>query len=171
MFARAVEHARRNRHALVTLSDVNVAIGEFGQSKATELSQDARNTEGDLREMLSALEDYCLDENRTNAFLVRSDESKERKLVQTLSDLRLVHLINQSTTPDRAGQRYEAFILDYSMFTGFRRRQNIQEMIPKHGQFKASELRTLPKVSDGFLAKRTLDKKPSGAGENSARTT
>ena len=103
--------------------------------------------------MLSALEDYCLDENRTNAFLVRSDESKERKLVQTLSDLRLVHLINQSTTPDRAGQRYEAFILDYSMFTGFRRRQNIREMIPKHGQFKASELRTLPKVSDGFLTK------------------
>jgi hypothetical protein len=153
MFARAVEHARRNRHALVTLSDVNVAIGEFGQGKAAELSQDARNAEGDLREMLSALEEYCLDEHRTNAFLVRSDESKERALVQTLSDLRLVHLINQSTTPDRAGQRYEAFILDYSMFTGFRRRQNIQEMIPEHGQFKASELRTLPKVSGGFLLK------------------
>jgi hypothetical protein len=153
MFARAVEHARRNRHALVTLSDVNVAIGEFGQGKAAELSQDARNAEGELREMLSALEEYCLDEHRTNAFLVRSEESKERKLVQTLSDLRLVHLINQSTTPDRAGQRYEAFILDYSMFTGFRRRQNIREMIPKHGQFKASELRTLPKVSEGFLQK------------------
>ena len=167
MFARAVEHARRNRHALVTLSDVNVAIGEFGQSKTSELSQDARNGEGDLLEMLSALEAYCLDDHRTNAFLVRSDDSKERRLVQTLSDLRLVHLINQSTTPDRAGQRYEAFILDYSMFTGFRRRQNIQEMIPKHGQFKASELRTLPKVSDGFLAKR---QGKLGSGERPTRT-
>jgi hypothetical protein len=160
MFARAIEHARRNRHSLVTLSDVNVAIGEFGQGKANELSQDARNAEGDLRKMLSALESYCLDENQKNAFLVRSEDSQERRLVQTLSDLRLVHLISQSTTPDKAGQRYEAFILDYSMFTGFRRRPNIEEMIPKHGQFKASELRKLPKVSEGFLAKRT--KRESG---------
>jgi hypothetical protein len=156
MFARAIEHARRNRHSLVTLSDVNVAIGEFGQGKANELGQDARNTEGELRKMLSALESYCLDENQINAFLVRSEDSQERKLVQTLSDLRLVHLISQSTTPDEAGKRYEAFILDYSMFTGFRRRPNIKEMIPKHGQFKAADLRKLPKVSGGFLAKRTL---------------
>jgi hypothetical protein len=156
MFARAIEHARRNHHALVTLSDVNVAIGESGQGKANELSQDARNTEGELRKLLSALESYCLDENQINAFLVRSEESQERKLVQALSDLRLVHLISQSTTPDKAGQRYEAFILDYSMFTGFRRRPNIKEMIPRQGQFKASELRKLPKVSGGFLAKRSL---------------
>ena len=38
-------------------------------------------------------------------------------------------------------------------FTGFRRRPNIKEMIPEHGQFKASVLTTLPKVSEGFLAK------------------
>jgi hypothetical protein len=156
MFARAIEHARRNHHSLVTLSDVNVAIGESGQGKANELSQDARNTEGELRKLLSALESYCLDENQINAFLVRSEESQERKLVQALSDLRLVHLISQSTTPDKAGQRYEAFILDYSMFTGFRRRPNIKEMIPRQGQFKASELRKLPKVSSGFLAKWSL---------------
>src|ERR1022692_510841 len=156
MFARAIEHARRNHHSLVTLSDVNVAIGESGQGKANELSQDARNTEGELRKLLSALESYCLDENQINAFLVRSEESQERKLVQALSDLRLVHLISQSTQDRKSGQRYEAFILDYSMFTGFRRRPNIKEMIPRQGQFKASELRKLPKVSGGFLAKRSL---------------
>ncbi len=150
MFARAIEHARRNRHSVVTLSDVNVAIGEFGQSKMDELGQDARNSAGDLRKMLKLLESYCLDDEKKNAFLLRSEESVERRLVHTLSDLRLVHLIHQSTTPDRAGERYEAFILDYSLFTGFRRRPNIQEMIPKVGQFKAAELRKLPKVSPGF---------------------
>jgi Cdc6-like AAA superfamily ATPase len=154
MFARAVEHARRNRHSVVTLSDVNVAIGEFGQRKIDELVQDARNSEGDLRELLSALETYCLDENETNGFLLKSNNFNERRLVHILSDLRLVHLISQSITPDRAGERYEAYILDYSLFTGFRRRPNIREMLPKEGQFKASELRTLPKVSEGFLAKR-----------------
>jgi AAA ATPase domain len=154
MFARAIEHARRNRHSVVTLSDVNGAIGEFGQQKMDELEQDARNGAGELRTMLSALERYCLEDNEINAFLLRSEDSTERRLVHILSDLRLLHLINQSITPDKAGERYEAFILDYSLFTGFRRRPNINEMIPEEGQFKAAELRTLPKVSKDFLAKR-----------------
>jgi hypothetical protein len=154
MFARALEHARRNRHSLVTLSDVNVAIGEFGQRKMDDLVQDARNSEGDLRKMLTLLETFCLDEHEINAFLLSSEESEERRLVHILNDLRLVHLINQSITPDRAGKRFEAYILDYSLFTGFRRRQSIQEMLPDEGQFKAAELRRLPKVESGFLTKR-----------------
>jgi len=156
MFARAIEHARRNKHSIVTLSDVNSVVGEFGQGKINELGQDAQNTEGELRNLLSALEKYCLDEKQINAFLLKSENSNERRLIHILSDLRFIHLINQSTTPDRAGEHYEAFILDYSLFTGFRRRQNIKEMVPEEGQFqfKASELRKLPKVSHGFLAKR-----------------
>ena len=157
MFAKAVEHARRNKHAAVTVSDVNIAVGESGQGKMDELTQDARNSEGELRRMLAALEAYCLDDNETNAFLLSSEESKEKRLTHILNDLRLVHLISQSITPDRAGKRFEAYILDYSLFTGFRRRQGIKEMIPKEGQFKASELRSLPKVSDGFLV-RQLEK-------------
>ena len=101
MFANALDHARRNKHSVVTLSDVNIAIGEFGQTKMDELAQDARNSEGELRALLTALANYCLDEHGTNAFLLRSDKSSERSLVHTLSDLRLVHLISQSTTPDR----------------------------------------------------------------------
>ncbi len=159
MFARAEEHARRNRRAAVTLSDVNIAIGEFGQGKINELIQDARNSEGELRDMLSALEDYCIDEKGKNAFLVTSEESVERNLVHTLSDLQLVHLINQSITPDRPGKRYEAYILDYSLFTGFRRRQNIDEMLPEEGQFKASELRKLPKVNPGFFERHRAKEK------------
>jgi hypothetical protein len=79
----------------VTLSDVNIAIGEFGQGKVNELSQDARNSEGEVRDMLKALENYCVGEKGKNAFLLASQESRERRLVHMLSDLRLVHLINQ----------------------------------------------------------------------------
>jgi Cdc6-like AAA superfamily ATPase len=171
VFARAIEHARRNRHSTVTLTDVNGAIGEFGQIKMEDLGQDARNSAGELREFLSALEEYCLDENNTNAFLLRSENSAERRLIHTLSDLRLVHLISPSTTPDRAGERYEAFILDYSLFTGYRRRQNIKEMVPPQGgPFKASQLRSLPKLSDGFMTKRRgLDKRPKGRSKGPSR--
>ena len=151
MFARSLEHAQRNRHTTVTLSDVNIAIGEFGQQKMDDLERDARNEAGTLKNMLSRLEEYCLVEKGTNAFLVRSEESKEKKLVQALADLRMVHLIHQSITPHKAGERFEAYILDYSLFTGFRKRRNIQEMVPKESQFKAAELRALPSVSAGFL--------------------
>lgn len=151
MLGRSLEHAQRNRHTSITLSDVNLAIGEFGQQKMDDLQRDARNKAGILREMLDKLERLCLDANLVNAFLIRSEDSKERALVQILSDLRMVHLIHQSITPRRAGERYEAFILDYSLFTGFRRRPNVTEMIPKRPQFTHAELRTLPKVGAGFL--------------------
>jgi hypothetical protein len=134
--------------AVQTLTDVNASIGESGQRKMDELAQDARNSEGELVEFLGKIEELCLDRNQINAFLIRSEDSKERKLTHVLSDLRLVHLINQSTTPDRAGERYEAYIIDYSLFTGFRRRPGVREMVPEEGesQFKASELRRLPKL-------------------------
>lgn len=151
MFGRSLEHAHRNRHTTITLSDVNVAVGEFGQQKMDDLQRDARNDAGLLREMLTRLEKLCLEEKHVNAFLIRSEDSRERSLVQILSDLRMVHIIHQSITPRKAGERFEAFILDYSLFTGFRRRPNVNEMIPKELQFKAAELRALPKVSMGFF--------------------
>lgn len=151
MFGRSLDHAHRNRHASVTLSDVNIAVGEFGQQKLDEVQRDARNEAGELLDMLEQLQVLCLDESGVNAFLIRSEDSRERLLVQILSDLRMVHLIHQSITPGKAGERYEAFILDYSLFTGFRRRRNVKEMVPKELQFKAAELRALPKVSAGFF--------------------
>jgi len=151
MFARALEHSRRNRHSSVTVSDVNIAIGEFGQKKFQEMRDDAREDIDRIDVMIQALEQYCLDTNKVNAFLIKSEDSEERWLVRKLSDLRLVHLIHQSITPDNAGEKYEAFIVDYALFTGFRRRPNVREMIPSESQFKASELRKLPKVSRGFL--------------------
>jgi len=148
MFGRSIDHARRNRHTVVTLSDVNASIGESGQGKMDELAQDTRNSRGEVVDVLSKIEDLCLERHQINAFLVRSVDSKERKLVHVLSDLRLVHLINQSITPDRAGERYEAYIIDYSLFTGFRRRPGVREMVPESGeaQFKAADLRRLPKL-------------------------
>ena len=150
MFARSLEHAQRNRHTTLTLSDVNIAIGEFGQQKMDDLERDARNEVGTLKSILSKLEEYCLVDKQTNAFLVKSEESQERKLIHALADLRMVHLIHQSITPHKAGERFEAYILDYSLFTGFRRRRNVKEMVPKERQFKAAELRALPSVSASF---------------------
>jgi len=151
MFARSIEHAQRNRHTSVTLSDVNIAIGEFGQQKMEDVARDARNEADVLKEFLRRIQELCLHENKVNAFLVRSEDSRERVLVHALSDLRMVHLIHQSITPRSAGEHYEAYIIDYSIFTGFRRRREVREMLPEEAQFKAADLRALPRIQAGFL--------------------
>ena len=145
MFAASIEHAARADRTKVEITDANLAIGELGQKKMSELDDDARNEEGQLRELLRAIEEYCLGKKKINAFLIRSSGTPEYKLVETLSDLRLLHILHKTITPHKAGERYEAYMLDYSLFTGFRRRPNIKQIMPAdESQFKASELRKIP---------------------------
>jgi len=154
MFSKAIEHARRAGRRRVELSDANLAIGEFGKQKMSELEEDARNEQNFLKKALETIEKHCLESvnKKVNAFLIRSESSNEYNAVKTLSDLRLVHLLHQTITPHKAGEQYEAYMLDYSLFTGFRQRRNIEEMLPEDGkQFKAKQLRGLPILPQGFL--------------------
>ena len=155
MFSKSIEHAKRAGRKRVELSDANLAIGEFGKQKMAELEEDARNDQNRLKRALAVIEALCLESQtkKVNAFLIRSESSDEYRAVQTLSELRLLHLLHQTITPHRAGEQYEAYMLDYSLFTGFRQRRNIHEMLPEDGrQFKAKELRKLPILPNGFLA-------------------
>jgi hypothetical protein len=155
MFSKSIEHAKRAGRHKVELSDANLAIGEFGRQKMAELEEDARNEQNLLKKTLRVIEQYCLEseKKKVNAFLIRSESSEEYKAVQTLSDLRMLHVLHQTITPHKAGEQYEAYMLDYSLFTGFRQRRNIEQMLPEDGkQFKAKQLRKLPILPEGFLA-------------------
>jgi hypothetical protein len=152
MFGKALENARRADRPSITLTDVYLAIGEFGQQKLDYLEQDARNEKNMLKHLVGHLEKFCLGEHHVNGFLIRNEQTKQKRAVEVLSDLRLVHLIHQTITPHRAGERYEAYLVDYSLFTGFRMRPNIQELLPEdRRQFKAKELRKLPELPENFL--------------------
>jgi len=152
-FGNSLKHARRAGRAKITLTDVNLSIGESGQHKMDDMEQDARNEKNVLKRLVGILETFCLEKSKVNAFLVRSEQSDERRAVEVLSDLRLVHLIHQTITPHRAGERYEAYLLDYSLFTGLRRRPNVKELLPADGrQFKAKELRKIPELPRGVLS-------------------
>ncbi len=154
MFSKSIEHAKRANRQRVELSDANLAIGEFGRQKMAELEEDARNEQNLLKRALEAIEEHCLEseKKKVNAFLIRSESSDEYRAVQTLSDLRLLHILHQTITPHKAGERYEAYMLDYSLFTGFRQRRNIEQMLPEDGkQFKAKQLRKIPIMPQGFL--------------------
>jgi hypothetical protein len=124
-----------------------------------DMERDARNEQNMLKRALSFLEVFCLDKHKVNGFLIRSEQSLERQAVEILGDLRLVHLIHQTITPHKAGERYQAYLLDYSLFTGFRRRPSIKELLPSDGrQFKAKELRRIPELPKAFLSLENVDK-------------
>lgn len=154
MIGRSLEHAKKAKRPKITFTDANLAIGEFGQRKLDDMERDARNEQQRLRRVVDYIVRFCLEERKEkiNAFLVRSEATPERETIQILSDLRIVHLIHPTITPHRAGERYEAFLVDYCLFTGFRRRPNITEMLPdENRQFKATELRKLPALPRDFL--------------------
>lgn len=143
--AGAIRHARRANRKKVVVTDVNLAIGEFGQQKLADMERDAQNEKNALRMVLEMIEAFCFDDNAINAFLFRHGVDRAHRMIQTLSDLRLIHVLHETITPHKAGERFEAYILDYSLFTGFRRRPGVKEMRPTGGkQFKVTELRKLP---------------------------
>lgn len=162
MFARSLEHAKKAGSEVVSLGDVNVAIGELGQQKQDEMLHDARNENDQLQKGLDRLTDFCLSRRLVgkeyrkgvNAFLVKAVSSHERTLIGILADLRLLHVIHQSITPSKAGETYQAYILDYSLFTGSSRRmRNVVEMLPEEGeQFSFKTLRGLRKLPTGFFS-------------------
>jgi hypothetical protein len=148
LFDRSLAFAIQHRRSRVGVQEVNLAVGEFGQEKLTDLEQDTSEEAPQLREALDRLQKAALDDQKSNSFLIRQDSKHGGyKAVQKLVDLRLIHLIHPSITPGKAGDRYEAYLLDYSFYTGLRRRHGIKELAidPKEPP-KYAVLRKLPKI-------------------------
>ena len=124
-----------------------MATGEYGTQKMADLAKDTTEESGSLQDFLNRLQNKCLDDLRSNSFLIRQTPSeKGYELIQKLMDLRLVHLLHPSITPGKAGQRYEAYLLDYAFYTGIRRRQGLKELQITGEPLKYAVLRRLPRV-------------------------
>ncbi len=148
LFQTALQHALQNRRGRIGVQEVNLSVGEFAQDKMTELAEDSTENSDDLRELLENLQHECLDELRSNSFLVKfAPRNRGYDLLQKLMDLRLIHLLHPSITPGKAGERYEAYLLDYSFYTGVRRRHGLKELhITAKAPPRYRELRRLPKI-------------------------
>jgi hypothetical protein len=148
LFNTALSYAQEHGHKAIGVQDVNLAVGDAAQLKLSELEEETSTEEIQyIRSALNELQKVCLDDNQKNAFLVPYLPDKSGyQILQKLVDLRLVHLIHPSITPSRAGERYEAYLLDHSFYTGMRRRKGIQEVQIKGDRPKYAELRKLPRV-------------------------
>ncbi len=155
LFHTAMQHALQNRRPRVGVQEVNMAVGEFGHQKMEDLEADTTEGTNTLEGFLDRLQAECLDELRSNSFLAKQAPRRPGyQLLQKLMDLRLVHLLHPSITPGKAGERHEAYLLDYSFYTGVRRRHGLQELrISSDAPPRYSALRRLPRIDVEEIAR------------------
>src|SRR5207245_4203432 len=93
------------------------------------------------------LRDFCLDRERTTFFKVdfkdKERATDEYSLLESLMDVRLVHLINASVSDThRSGVRAEAYILDLSQFSGERFKKYLKVLDFENGHIVLRETGT-----------------------------
>ena len=124
----ARDRGKTFRGTKVNTEDVNQACGEHEGTKREELSRDAGNDQGDLIAEFERIRAFCLGEKNVNCFLVEKDQSTSGyRQIQELVDLRLLHLVkSRVTVRDRPRKIFEAYLLDFSQYTGERKKRDIK---------------------------------------------
>ena len=156
LFAQAMSKGSASTRSKVAVTDVNVAASELGSRKEAEVYADVpeASEESDLKETLASLREFCVKDQKRNAFLV---EVKNEEIlygrVRKLVDLRLVHVIMESLTIGEVGRKYTAYILDYSFYTGFRAAQSVELFNKRNELVKRESLRSLPVFTGSPLKK------------------
>jgi hypothetical protein len=161
--ASAIQSARgRSNARYAGVQDVNEAAGQLQKTKIQEVEDDAAADVKEASHVIDALKilrDFLIDEAQSSYFRVdfrdKEKYSKEYGLLQSLMDLRLVHLLNSSLSDEKeAGRRSEVYMLDLSQFSGSRLKQR---------------LRVLDLVKGNLVSKRTRSKEKERIGDTSRR--
>jgi hypothetical protein len=133
--ATTIQVARQRTNAKsARVQDVNEAAGRIAQIKLQELEDDAASSIGKAGariETLGRLRAFLLETKQVTYFRIdfrdKEAHAKEYDLMQSLMDLRLIHLINASLSDERqAGHRSEVYMLDLSQFSGMRLQRNLR---------------------------------------------
>lgn len=154
------EAQKRDKAKQVGVQDVNRAAGNAKSVKISEVDEDV--TGGDdvpvITTSLNRMRSFCLDETRFSFFRIdfrdREQHPKEYSLIQSLLDLRLIHLINSSVSEQHsAGRRSEVLMLDLSQFSGDRLKKDL----------------TVLDLEDGILVMKVTGKKTRSTKADSSR--
>lgn len=126
-FQRAMASSMTKRARAVTVTSINIAAGESLDDKKTFMPRDTSNQEGGVRLLLEEVRDFCVEKKRTNAFLVPIALGDHRyQEILRLVDLRMLHTLNKGLTPDAAGERFIALLLDYGFYIRIRAARNMK---------------------------------------------
>ena len=153
--ARTREKARR-----VGVQDVGQAAGETAKVKIAELEEDAALIEDTSNRIkgLQQIRSFCEEKNCTFFqidFRDREDHPKEYSIIKELTDGRLIHLVRASLSDiQKAGRRYEVYMLDLSQFSSERFKLRIKTLDFQKGYIVFRETGTTIKPTIGNTSKR-----------------
>lgn len=144
IFNASLSKAQSQGRKLVAVTDVNMSAAESLTEKQRNISEDASYETDNVKNLIDDIKKFCLKEVRQNAFLVHIEPNNDKyKLIKRISDLRFIHVLHPGITPEKAGEKYEAFLLDYAFYTGFRKAPSVKEFKPELSMLTAKELRKL----------------------------
>jgi GTPase SAR1 family protein len=144
IFNNAITKALAAGRKSIAVTDINMAAADSLTEKERYVSDDVAEDAPVLMKVVDDIKDYCLREIRCNAFLVRLDTADERyRLLKKVSDLRFIHVLHPGITPTTAGEKYEAYMLDYAFYTGFRKAPSVKEFMSIPQQPLVKDLRKL----------------------------
>lgn len=136
IFRRSIDHARARleqdpkhyRGTRIGVEDVNLAIGEYGDNKIQEFVRDTLDDKKELDPLFESIQRFCTSEANANCFLVdQASPAQKLASLSELVDLRLVHLVRSHVTVSkRPGRLFKAYMLDVSLYTGERKRRDLQ---------------------------------------------
>jgi len=116
LFAQAMTKGTISSRSRVSVTNVNLAASEMVSQKMRDLEIDLPllPQERSVSLVLENLKDFCIKQERKNAFLVeiQNDDPVYQNILK-LVDLRLVHVISEGITVGEAGRKFLALILDY----------------------------------------------------------
>ncbi len=148
IFNNAIKKALAAGRSKIAVTDINMAAADSLTEKERYISDSVAEDASLIVGVVDDLKEFCLQQIRTNAFLVRLDNSDPKyRLIKKISDLRFLHILHTGITPGRAGEKYEAYMLDYAFYTGFRRTTSVKEFQSKPERPSVKKLRTLKSYS------------------------
>lgn len=148
LFSQAVAKALIKSQKMVTVTAINTAASEAAQIKMQDIQSDIPSGDDSISELLDRVKTFCISTKKQNAFLFKIDHNnKDWATMQKLVALRLVHTLHEGITPSRAGEGYQALMLDFGFYVGIRAARSVKIFPSDLTQLLAKDLRRLPVFS------------------------
>ena len=125
----------------IAIEDINMAASDSLKEKEN-YSQNLTDNKT-IIDVLNAIKKFCFEEIKSNAFLIKIEENDLYKNIKKISDLKFIHVIHPGITQEEAGKKYEAYLLDYAFYTGFRKATSVKEYKTDLKTPSSQELRKL----------------------------
>lgn len=159
LFSQAISESSVRDQKRVSVGSVNASASEMTDEKLRDIKLDASGKYEEINQILDAIRQFCVTEQRKNVFLVEiQNESSTFHKLEELIALRLLHILHAGITPSEVGRRYMALMLDYGFYVGIRTARSVDLFSEEPKPVLARDVRSFPIFQ---LASMQEPRKPS----------